>query len=692
MLDPKVFKDFEDEAVFFDFDDFRVDVNGGRVLKLGDTLAITPKAFQVLLVLVQNSERTVEKETIYQQLWGDSFVEDANLTQHIYVLRKALGRTPSGGQYIETVARSGYRFSANVKAIYTRAENSVPTVGPSGLTARNEASVRADNISSFFRVTSKEKVEDPAVESRVPRGSIGVFRTRSIWVVSLIILVVVIAILTTIQFKTTPVVDSQPKSIAVLPFTPIGDQSSDEKLGLGMADAIITRLSKLKQVPVRPTSAVAGYTDQPAKNSIEAGKQLGVDTVLEGTVQQDQERIRVSVRLLNVADGRSIWAENIDENSNNIFAVQDSISKKIVGALEVKLTNDQSQALSQHATSNPDAYQAYQLGLYFSNMRSKDGLEKAVTYLQKAIETDPNYAPAYALLADTFNMLGYYSFSDKNEMYDKSRMAAEKAVSLDASLADAYVALAFLPSSKRSDKRTSKELIEHAIELSPYNSNARIRYGWMLLGDDVNRTVEQMRLAQQLDPLSPVSNGALCNSLILQNNADDAVQYCEKAVEIAAEGSENRNLLADAYFLTGRTDDAVVQIKKRIDEAQGKEKLPAYGSLAYYYARLGKRAEAEGLFNIIKPEADNDPMLLNDLLLISYALDKRNEGFTYFQKAYTEHVFPYQIFRYSPIWQPARADDRINSYLKSSQLRSVNIDPKNQTKNAAPYKSGISLT
>jgi tetratricopeptide (TPR) repeat protein len=316
-------------------------------------------------------------------------------------------------------------------------------------------------------------------------------------------------------------------------------------------------------------------------------------------------------------------------------------------------------------------------------MRSKDGLEKAVGYLQNAIEIDPNYAEAYALLADAYNMLGYYSFADKDEMYDKSRMAAEKAVALDNTLADAYVALAFLPASKRSDKRPSKELIEHAIELSPYNSNARIRYAWMLLSDDVNKTVEQMRLAQQLDPLSPISNGALCNSLILQNNPGDAIKFCEKAVELAAEASENRALLADAYFLVGRTDDAISQIQKRIDEAQGKEKFPAYGSLAYYYARLGRRAEAEKLLEMVKPEAQKDPMLLNDLMVVSYALDKRNDGYAFFQQAYREHVFPYQIYRYSPIWEQARADDRINSFLKASELHSSNIDTKHRTKNAA---------
>ena len=691
MIDAKVLKVFEREAVFYDFDQYRLDIKGERLLNAGEPVPITHKAFQVLLILVQNFEQTVEKENIYQQLWGNSFVEDANLTQQIYVLRKALGPRPSGAQYIETVARLGYRFSAQVTAVYPSTFELVSDVESEQPITRSDASVRRDSAPAYLKFPNKDDVDQPQSTGSGRGSPSWLIGSKTVFAVSLIVLIALAALGITLRLRTNPMPDSQPRSIAVLPFRPIGDQSRNEKLGLGMADAIITRLSKLKAVPVRPTSAVAGYTDQPAQNSIEAGKRLGVDTVLEGTVQQDQDRIRVSVRLINVADGSSIWAENLDENSSNIFSVQDSISKKIVGALEVKLTSDQTQALSQHATSSPEAYQAFQLGLYFANMRSKDGLEKALGYLQNAIKIDPNYAGAFALLADTYNMLGYYSFADKDEMYDKSRMAAEKALALDSTLADAYVALAFLPPAKRSDKRTSKELIEHAIELSPYNSNARIRYAWMLLGDDVNKTVEQMRLAQQLDPMSPVSNGALCNALILQNNAGEAVKFCEKAVELAAEASENRALLADAYFLVGRSDDAIAQIQRRIDEATGTEKFSAYGSLAYFQAKLGRREEAERLFDMIKPQAQKDPMLLNDMLVISYELDKRNDGYAYFQQAYSKHVFPYQIYRYSPIWESVRLDERINSFLKTSQLHSK-LDPKSQIKNAAPFEDGILLT
>ena len=195
-----------------------------------------------------------------------------------------------------------------------------------------------------------------------------------------------------------------------------------------MADTIITRLSKIKQIPVRPTSAVARYTDTPPLSSVTAGNELGVDTVLEGTVQRENNRVRVSVQLINVADGSSVWADNFDENFSDIFTVQDSISTEgRSGVLEINLTHDERELLADRATSNPEAYEAYQFGVYFGNTRSKEGSEKAVSYFQQAIALDPKYAQAYALLADTYNMLGYYRYADSMEMADKSRVAAEKA-------------------------------------------------------------------------------------------------------------------------------------------------------------------------------------------------------------------------------------------------------------------------
>ena len=668
------------EISFFDFDDFRLDLTKQQLLKNGEAVALTNKAFHVLLILVQNAGQTVDKDSFYKQLWADSFVEDANLTQYIYVLRKALGCNASGESYIETVARAGYRIRADVEEIYSNeseppSETAFLHADPTA-ESTNGATKSSAARQTYLKLANIEPAAPPGVvgsverEANTPSSSGTPGSRKTIVVASAIVLVGLVALGLGYYLKRQPAEPQRTapaRSIAVLPFKTIGQESKNEKLGLGMADAIITRLSKIKQIPVRPTSAVARYTDNPPLSSVAAGNELGVDTVMEGTVQRENNRIRVSVQLVNVADGASLWADNFDENFSDIFTVQDSISAKVVRALEINLNTGESELLSQRATSNPEAYEAYQFGVYFGNIRSRDGLEKAVSYFQRAIDLDPNYARAYALLADSYNMLGYYKYADSMEMAGKARVAAEKALALNDSLAEAYIALAYLPPTQRSDKRTSRQLLERAIELSPYSSTARIRYGWMLLKEDVNSTVEQMRLAHEYDPLSPITNGALCNALIFQKNAGEAIKYCEKAVELSPEAASTRVLLADAYFLDGRPGDAIAQIKKRIAEADGVDKASADGSLAYYYASLGRSAEAEPLLTDVKLQAAKYPVLLNDLAVISYALGKREEGFAYLRQAYEKKVLLVGMLRYNPIWAEVNADERVSKLLGSSE-------------------------
>jgi len=661
----------EREVISYEFDDFRLDVRKQELFKGEDPVSLTHKAFQVLLILARHPEQTVEKEFIYRELWGDSFVEDANLTQHIYVLRKTLGKDPLGGSYIETVARIGYRFKANVigrgrSQVVTMPDRS--NVGGSTncdayehLHSRVPLKLAENALESFDdEFDTQQRAETPETPTQVPN------RRKYYLVAGIVTLTLMIGILS-IFFWSNGNSTGDPsggvRSLAVLPLKPIGAESDNEKLGLGMADAIITRLSKVQQIQVRPTSSVVSYIDRPAQNSLVAGKEMGVDTVLEGAIQRDQGRVRVSVQLIDTSSGKALWADNFDENFTSIFVLQDSISDKVVRALEINLTQQQERLMAQHSTTSTEAFQAYQMGVYFFGTRSKESLLKAVDYFSKAIELDPNYARAYAMLADTHNMLGYYRFADPQETRAKALAAVNKAVELNDDLPEAYIALASLQDMSEEGRSKSKQLLEKAIELSPYNSTARIRYGWILFPRDLNGSTKQMRLAQEYDPLSPVSNGALCNVLIFQNQYDEAIKYGEKAVELAPKSANAQMLLSTAYFLNGRPDDAITQLKKGIDEVSGVEKEEALGTLGHYYAKTGRRKDAETIFSKLERSTGEHPALLNDLVLISYALDRRDKGFAYFKKAYDQHVLPGLMLRYNPIWKEVTADPRVTAML-----------------------------
>ncbi len=656
------------EVLFYEFDDFRLDLRRQELLKDEAPVSITHKAFQILLILVQNFGQTVEKENIYQHLWADSFVEDSNLTQHIYILRKTLGPNPLGESYIETVARAGYRFTAEVASVRSVPAAALP--GPAVEFERESDEQKAPARPYLTLLKNGDTrfpgpVEWPETEQsippddQIPRSSN--FK-RSIAAAALggLVIAALIGIFYFVSRRPAAPLDSaRNRSIAVLPFKPIGAETNNEKLGLGMADAVITRLGKLRDIPVRPTSAVFRYTDQPPENSAVAGREMAVDTVLEGTVQRDNDRVRVSVRLMSVADGKTIWAENFDENSTDIFAVQDSISAKVVHALEITLTPQQETVLAEHATVSTEAYQAFQLGVYFAGSRTKDGLLKGVEYFRKAISDDPNYARAYALLADTYNMLGYYGFQSRVEMTPLSEAAAQKAVQLDDKVPEAYIALAFLRLNEQ-HRSEAKSLIERAIELAPFNSTARVRYGWILLGEhNLDATVQQMRLAQEYDPLSPISNGALCQALEYQGKLDEAIKFCEKSVELSPDVSNSQLSLAEVYFVAGRQSEAVELGEKVLAKNKGEDRLFALTSLGYFYAKLGNAAKAKKISEEIRTYAVFRPILLNDLTVISYALGDRDQGFAYFEQTYKSRAVALLQLYNNPIWADVRADTRV---------------------------------
>ncbi|MEO8647583.1 MAG: tetratricopeptide repeat protein [Acidobacteriota bacterium] len=660
----------EKEVVYYDFDNFRLDPQNEQLLKDGESVMLTNKAFQTLFLLVQNSGQIVEKENIYNELWADSFVEESNLTQYVYLLRKTLGKNPAGISYIDTVPRRGYIFTSPVIKVRPPRANGASSVtslaesfqhaaigssmagrsGPHSLARLRLVKEREEELPSEAPDLAPEPAE-AAIEKQ-PR-LLKADRVAGIMVLTAATLLV----FGYLYRWMTPVDPSGVRSIAVLPFKAIGQESIDAKYGLGMADAIITRFSKLHGIPVRPTSAVAAFTDEPITDVRATGKALGVDAVLEGTVQRDGEYVRVTVQLTKISDGQPIWADAFDERTADIFQLQDSISNKVARALSLKLTPQQWKMLEQHPTNDPRALEAFQIGVYYWTKRTKDGLERAQTNFQTAIERDPNYARATAMLADTYNLKAYYGFANRSEMIELARLNAERALAMDDSLAEAHMALAFTENDSSGRPR-----MERAIELAPYNSTARVRYAWILVrAGDMEKAIDQIRLAKEYDPLSPISNGGLCNILMFQEKFAEAVKICEKAVEYQPDSGNGRMALANAYFFNGDPDAAIAQLKHNID--QDVDKYSSMGSLGLIYAKTGRKAEAEGIVTVLKNESSANPELLNDLALISYALGRHDESLVFFTHAVENRSLRVFMVKNDPPWKDLRSDPRFIEVL-----------------------------
>lgn len=630
------------KIIFYDFGEFRLDAQKEKLYRGGEAIALTHKAFQTLCILVANSGEVIEKEEIISKIWTDSFVEESNLSQYVYLLRKTLGKDENGNQLIETVNKQGFRFRGKVNKVYEA-----------------EAIVNQSNGSSSIFPSPENDTTIPSSslakeESPVKRSS-----RLSLFSLSLVPAFLIIAALAVyfLYFRQVSKENAAVNSVAVLPFKTIGSESDDPKLGLGMADSVIMRLGALQKIPVRSTSAIFQFTDQPNVDAVSVGKQLGVDSVLEGTIQRDGEKVRVSTRLLRVSDGKLLWANVYDSRYDGVFELQDLISTKVAEALSLNLSQDEKKLLTERPTTNSEAQQAYQMGVYFWNSRTKEGLEKAADYFQKAIEKDENFALAYAMLADSYNMLGYYNFANREEMLQKSRPIAEKALQLNEKLAEAHLAMAYILQNTAGQQENGIKSLERAIELSPYNAAAHIRYGWTFLErNNLDETVRQMRLAQENDPLSPTANNTLCTALYFQHNFAEAAKYCEKAFEISPDSPANRLTLANVYFFNDKKDKAIELAQKELNEGKEKnEKVFALALLGYFYSKTNQTKEAEKIYEELKPGLSAQPKLIERLILLSYTLGRKEETTSYLAEAMKNRSLS-QGFRFDPLYDELRND------------------------------------
>jgi DNA-binding winged helix-turn-helix (wHTH) protein/TolB-like protein len=664
-----------ERTVQYKFDDFRLDIDKQELFKNGKSVALSHKAFQVLLLLVRRPNQIVEKEYLLSEIWHDSFVEESNLTQYVHILRKALGQNKNVKPYIETINKVGYRFTADVQAIddaavSSEAKNRAFSPGATGDNGSNNASEETVAPETEPPPLSIEEWNAAAASGSYQKKPVNKMHFGQVLLALFVFAALAIGSIYLFRGQNrtqTPVL--RIKSLAVLPFQPIDEESRSTKLGLGMADAVITRLSRLKQISVRPTSAIFRLTErqQSSDSPVIIGRSLQVDAVLEGTVQRDRNRIRITVQIIDVADGKSLWAESFNEDYTNIFEIQDSISRKVAESLLVNLTSRDEELLARRSTSNQEAYQAYLLGIHHWSKRTKEGLLKAEAYFKQAIETDPNYAPAYAGLADAYNMLAHYKYAAAGESYEKSKAAALKALELDNSLGEAYVALALVQSELDKDEEAARKSLETAIKFAPYSAIARQRYAWNLVcAGRLDDGVGEMRLAQEYDPLSAINNAALCNLLVFQRKYDEAGKFCRRAVELAPELLEAHISLGESYLFTGRYADAADEFNRALET--GKDDAYALASLGYLYAVTQRSADAEKIIEKLMSLTGEQPSLYVEAALIHYTLGKKDKAFSLFDKAFEMKAIPVTSLRYSPRLDKIKTEPEYVELLKRHQF------------------------
>jgi TolB-like protein/Flp pilus assembly protein TadD len=456
---------------------------------------MAPKVFDTLTVLIENSGRLVDKNELMSMLWPDTFVEEATLARNISDLRKVLGESTGEQKFIDTVPKRGYRFTADVRCI------------------RSEV----DRVLVDRHTRSRVVVEE--------------------WLESI----------------------SGVSSIAVLPFRPISAEGRDQYLELGIADALITRLSNISQLVVRSTSSVRRYTGF-AQESAQAGQELKVGHVLDGTIQRAGDRIRVTAQLVSVEDGRSLWAGKFDEMFTDIFSVEDVISEQVANALVLKLTGEQKRLIARRDTDDAEAHRLYLKGRYHWNRRTREGYERGIEHFNQAIEKDAGYALAYAGLADCYSMLGRFGLVQPVEIMPKAVSSATTALRLGDTLAESHASMG-LAAHLYSWKWSKAEYhYQRAIELNTNFATAHHWYAVFLA--EMGRAREalaEIKQAQRLDPVSLIIGADAGMVLYLARDYDQAIEQCRATLDMDPNYFRARTWLGCSFEQTGMYHEAIAE-------------------------------------------------------------------------------------------------------------------------------------
>lgn len=498
---------------YLHFGDFQIDVRNGLLLRRGEPVSLTPKAFETLFALVRSAGNVLSKEELLEQVWPDSFVSEATLSQNIYLLRKVLGQR-DGRPWIKTLPRRGYRFEGDVEAI------------AAGQGAEGGAAP-----------------EEPA----------------------------------------------PPRALAVLPFRCLADDE-ETFLGLGMADAIITSLSNVRQLSVRPTSAILRYVDQDPLDAAAVGRELGADGVLEGSIQRSGKHLRVTVQLIHVGRGVPLWAESLGGAYGDLFAAQDGIARDLVDRLCLRLTRQEASGLSRRPAQNLEAHRFYVRGRYTWNRRTAGDLQQAIDLFRRAVALDPTFGRAYSGLADALILLPFYGSARPLDAFRQAKEAARRALQLEEGLAEAHTSHAYTDFVYSRDWAAAERGFLRALELDANYATAHHWYAFLLsaLGRH-DEAIELAADAQRLDPLSLVISSDLGLIMYFARRFEASREHLRSLIDVAPSFGYAHFGLSMCHSALGAHKEAVAAAREAQDLLKSHF---ARAALGYSLARAGEHGAA----------------------------------------------------------------------------------------------------
>jgi serine/threonine protein kinase/Tfp pilus assembly protein PilF len=456
-------------------------------------------------------------------------------------------------------------------------------------------------------------------------------------------------------------------SIVVLPFVDMSPEKDQEYFCDGLAEEIINALSQISSL--RVVARTSAFSFKGAKVDVrDIGAKLNVDAVLEGSVRRAGNRLRITAQLVNVADGYHLWSERYDRDMADIFAVQDEIALAIVDRLKIKLLRDESARFASQQAVDFDAYNSYLQGRYFWNKMTEDGFKKAIQYFERAIEKAPNYAPAYTGLADSYMNLPLYSAFSPQEAYPKAKQAVVKALEIDETLAEAHASHAWIKMNYEWDWKGAEDECRRAIELNPGYAAARRWYAFdLLFMGRFDEAIQQITLAQELDPLSLVTSRTVGHIYYYAGQYDKALDAIQETIEMDPNFAYVHLDKGLTCLDMSRNSDALAEFQK--EEALAKTWNPVVETwIGIAHAKLGNEDEARKILNDLIARSNKGYVPPSGIARLYIALGETDPAFEWLTRAFEKRDFFLRYLKVERTFDPIRSDPRCADLLRKMGL------------------------
>jgi DNA-binding winged helix-turn-helix (wHTH) protein/TolB-like protein/tetratricopeptide (TPR) repeat protein len=622
----------------YEFDGYRLDARKRLLTLDGESIALMPKAFETLLFFVKHAGQTIEKDEILRAVWPDTVVEENNLTQNVSALRRVFGEKPGEHRYIVTIPGRGYRFVANVRTSDDASKSEPPSSTSTSDTHPGPVSTEQARARFVSRHTS----------------------------VALVILAV--AVLAAFGVYLSLRVESHNpvmRTVAVLPFKPTIEAKRNEAMEFGMADTLITQLSKSDHLIVRPLNATRRFASLD-QDAISAGRILGVGTVVEGTIEVEADRLRISTRVIRVADGKQLWAEQFDERFVDIFSVQDSIARQVANALETRLVT-----ATKHATESIEAYELYMRGQLHRSRLVMPEVRKGIEYYERAILADPSYALPYVGIAEAQRSLVLSNDVRASEVIPRAKIAALRALELAPDLVEVHCALGMIAFWYDWDWVLAEKHLSRAIKLGPNNADAHILYAHFL--SNLGRKEESLfhaRKARGLNPTNLLINALEGQFLGHQGEMNMAIERLKAAVDLEPNFWLSHHLLANALIDQGNYIEAI----EETIEAKRLSPLQTYSDVfrAIATARLGRREEAENILNDLLRLERERYVPPTHIAMIYAALGKKEQAMAHLEQAFVGKDARMTFLKIDPKWNDLRTEPLFADLMKRMNYQHSN--------------------